>query len=198
MLRYKSSRCLGMEMIVRLVEDSFERSRSQFTSAPGGLNDINDLNYRANVLSLLSSPAHSCTLELNECLYIECAERRNLAGEHTNKGELHWIKYFQSSNLQQWDVPSHLVFKQNLLQLKSETFVSFSLNRNLRLRLIMSSHTLMTQTAGKLLSCPHQSKGRSEEEHYIMTHWDRGEAQALLLFPSRGPMKELSLSWGLW
>lgn len=71
------------------VGDGYERSRSQFTSAPGGFNDINDPNYRANVLSLLSSPAYSCTLELNECLYIERAERRNLAGEHPNRGVLH-------------------------------------------------------------------------------------------------------------
>lgn len=88
-------------MIVKLGEDPFERLRSQFTSAPAGPHNINDLNYRANVLSRLSSPAYSCTLEQNECLFIECAERRNLAGEHANKGELHCVKYFQSSNLQQ-------------------------------------------------------------------------------------------------
>lgn len=74
---------------MKLEEDCNERSGSQFTSAPGGFNDINDLNYRANVLSLLSSPAYSCTLELNECLYIECAERRNLQGEHLHKRVLH-------------------------------------------------------------------------------------------------------------
>ena len=56
-------------MIEKLVEECYERSRSQFTSAPGGHNDINDLNYRASVLSFLSSPAYSCTMELNCCLY---------------------------------------------------------------------------------------------------------------------------------
>lgn len=78
---YTSSSCLGMDVIGKLVEDCYERSRSRFTCAPGSFNDINDLNYRANVLSPLSSPAYSCTLALNECLYIECAERRKLAGE---------------------------------------------------------------------------------------------------------------------
>lgn len=71
------------------LEDCYERSRSQFTSAPGGFNDINDPNNRANVLSLLSSPAYSFTTEPNERLYIKCAERRNLPGEHTYKGVLH-------------------------------------------------------------------------------------------------------------
>lgn len=61
---------------------------TRFTSAPGGFNDINDPNSRANVLSLLSSPAYRFTFAQNECLYIKCAERRHLTGEHTDKGVL--------------------------------------------------------------------------------------------------------------
>lgn len=87
------------------------------TVAPGGLNDINYMNYRASALSILSSPAYSCTLELNWCLYIECAERSNLVGEQTDKGVMHRIKCFQTSNLQQWDMPPHLLSSSSLMKL---------------------------------------------------------------------------------
>lgn len=45
--------CVVMEMIVKSIEDCYERSRSQFTSPLGGFNDINDQNYKAKVLSHL-------------------------------------------------------------------------------------------------------------------------------------------------
>lgn len=125
-------------------------SRSQFTSAPGGLNDINDLNYRARVVSILSSPAYDCTLELNCCLhYCMCWEKdaRRWTLLKKSGGPIKVLQIISSTTLTCASTPA---FQREVKRRQCLWWVLQSYSKT-KFNEVMSPCTRMTQTAA--LSC---------------------------------------------